>query len=113
MKKSASAVAEISLYGTPGHGYGYIVRFADGTMVGDGELRAWRSCTDAVWLALKEIRAITPKATVLVHHDFPHGPMVAEIAAGSWPYFGELKWTAGPVYVISAEEIHRAAEKEV
>ncbi len=118
-QKKVRVVAEVSIYGTSAAGHGYILRLADGRSLGTGDPVNMRSATETLWTALNEAAregALRPdpfRAVVLVHYDFPQGPMVAEIrCAGAWPYFGDLKWQAGPVYEISADAITKAAQEQ-
>lgn len=112
-KRSAGVVAEVSIYGTSRVGHGYIVRLADGRMFGTGEVREGRSATEALWLAMDEVtKAGTGRTgTVLVHIDTVDGrPLQAALRASDRPYFGELTWSDGPVYVLSSEALKAAQE---
>jgi hypothetical protein len=113
-------VAEISLYGVAACGYGTIVRLADGRMIGTGEPVKNHTATSAIWLALDDIEQAHAArslkgAVAIVHYDFPRGPKMATVPmVGIAPSFGDLKWTNGSVYEISAEAIiaASAAQKE-
>lgn len=114
--KTTKIAAEVSLYGTSAAGHGYIVRLADGRMLGDGSLEKGRSATETIWMALDAARenglSCKRHEMVAVHYDFPQGPLMALIPCiGAWPYFGDLKWTDGPVYEMSAEAIQQAAKE--
>jgi hypothetical protein len=117
MTNAGQAVAEISLYGTGRYGAGFIVRMADGRMIGDGEPLNGRSMTEALWLAMDEVMLAGGaqagrSGRVYVHIDVDGAPLRATISLrGPRPYFGALSWEAGTMYEISADAIARAAQE--
>lgn len=116
-KKNAGnvvVVADICLYGNgpSGCGSGYIAATPDGRTFGDGEPRPGRSMTEAVWLAWEELKGAGLPAGV-VRIFAAGGGRMATVPTGSQPpYFGALTWGPAVVYVISAEEIERAAAEQ-
>lgn len=112
-KKPAVPAAEICLYGTSAAGSGWIACIRDGTpsgkMLGDGGLTPGRSMTEAVWLAVDELRG-AGVARGLVRIFASGGQSCADVEIGDHiPYFGDLKWQAAPGYVLPAEQLLRAA----
>lgn len=117
-RRNEKLVAAIHLYGSRDAGHGYIIDAENGFKADSQTdkdrpetlLRKGRSATDAIFLAVQDLKehGVT-RGIVVVHYDFPHGPRVAKIDIG-WriPYFGELKWEQGETVVVSAEEIERA-----
>lgn len=107
MAKGNKIVAEICLYGIQQKGFGYIAQSKAG-LVGDGEL-SYSSCTQAVWAACLALAtagiAVDGEAWVYM----PGGKSRAKIALAQPGYFGNMKWEAAPVLVISAADIEAAA----
>lgn len=126
-KKPRGTVASIHVYGSQKVGHDTIVALYDtsgelvckpGTnhadMIGTGDnLRADRSATDALFLAIDALRTRgIVKGTVEIHRDYDFGPRVARIKLEErTPYFGELKFEVAGGVVISVETILAAAEK--
>lgn len=110
-KKSNKLAAEICLYGTHVVGAGYLVRLADGRMLGDGEPKPGRTFTDALWLACDEVLKAGLPLLSRVRVFEPTGTFMADTGLLSPGYFGDLKWQRATVYEISAEVIEAAAEK--
>lgn len=113
---SRSPVAEICLYGNMEVGAGWIVSIANGTkcglLLGDGDPVKDRPMTAAVWLAVEAIKEKgVVKGTVRIF--MAGGARCADVELSKpIPYFGELPWTAAPVYMVSAEAIAAAAEPQ-
>lgn len=136
-KKNQTVVGSVSLYGGVAGGAGYLAFIGTGTgMVpagGSGEPVARWSLTDAMFVGLDKVRDALPadrwhRGLVEVHYDFPAialgpslakrgftgiaGPRMALVdLAKPFPYFGELTWLEGRVYVVFSDEILAAAEK--
>jgi hypothetical protein len=110
--KDKTTVAEICLYGGNMHGFGYLARTADGRMFGDGEPAPWRSKTDALGLAILDIRekAGIRSGQALVFD--PSGEHMAECPIDSIPYYGDLEWKPAPVVTLSYDDIVTMAEKD-
>jgi hypothetical protein len=112
MKKTSKLVGEICLYGTTTHGAGWIaeVPVEHGKMfLGNGELFPGMSLTEAMWDACRAVRTYHAAGTVKVFE--PRGELVAETDVNHPGYFGDLKWTAAPVYVLNVEDLLAASEK--
>lgn len=106
-------VAEVAIFGTSRVGHGFIVSFPDGRMVGNGEPSPNRSATAALWLGLEAVEAGIVKAqrlgVVRVTIDTADGrPLEATVPVGRRPWFGDLSWTAGRVFVLDVESITAA-----
>ena len=114
-KAAQAVVGEVCLYGTAKVGHGYIARRAvTGTML-SLEISEERSATGALWLGLQAVVGGGERiGRVNIHIDTAAGvPLMAVVdLAKPFPYFGDLKWTGAPVYVIEAEAIERAAAAE-
>lgn len=108
--KSSQVVGSIHIYGAAHVGFGFIAcsRGSDGktgAMYGDGEPRAGRSATDALWLAGASIRdAGVLKGSVEVHMDVAGMPKMALAELSDLPYFGQLKWQEGTCVTIKLSE---------
>lgn len=100
-------VADVCLYGNHETGGGYLVSTRNNGILGDGEPRKRRSMTEAVWLALDELRLVEPKGRVRVF--CPSGRMMAWLGVNETTYYGNLSWEPAPVLEISAEELEKAA----
>ena len=121
-KKPRGTVASIHFYGTAKYGFDTLIaRYgADGEIIcktdqpdqpdfiGTGDkLVPGRSATETLFLAVDELRqrGVT-KGTVEIHVDYDFGPRVARIKLEDRiPYFGELKFEAAQVFVVSADAI--------
>lgn len=95
----------VCLYGSQSCGFGFITS----TGHGDGEPSPRRSATAAMWEGLRHLRdggATTARVFA------PGGRLVAQVdlRRSPWPYFGELRWSAAPVLVLSAADVIAAAE---
>lgn len=116
MTKSTKLVAEICLYGNgpTGCGAGWLARLADGSLLGDGEPKAGRSFTEAVFQACDHVlRAYgacggRPR-TAIVRVFASGGERMADTDARHPGYFGDLKWQPATVYVIEAADLNAAA----
>lgn len=110
----AKLAAEICLYGTMTAGSGWLAIIHGrqvGRYLGDGELAAGRSMTEAIWLAADELRA-AGVTEGLVRIFMPGGERCADVELGEHiPNFGSLAWKPAPTIMISAAEIERAAER--
>lgn len=112
---AVTVVADICLYGNRETGAGFIAQAVDGRMFGNGEPLASRSFTEAVWLAVDELRRAGVERGQL-RIFAPGGERMATVEIGGLkdrrlPYFGELSWGPAPVYVISAEALVAASEE--
>lgn len=108
MKRKLKLVAEIALYGTPQHGAGFIAHGPGGHIAGDGELRPYWSMTEAVWMALSELR-VAGISEGIVRIFAPGGQLMAESEISKVGYYGNLKWQRAPQYSIEVEELVRAS----
>lgn len=109
-------VAEICLYGNRETGAGWLARMEDGALLGNGEPKAGRSNTEAVWRACDQIGRVLgmcggrPRnATVRVFAS--GGDLMADTSLTNPATFGDLKWVPATVYVVSAEAIEQTATK--
>lgn len=120
-KGKPGMVAEICLYGASSCGFGYLAMgpaalaggkaVGGGKMFGNGEPSKMRSCTEAYWLGMSELLEAGLERGAMVSVFEPGGERVAKVKAGGvLPYYGELKWEAAPVLVLSMEEVLAAAE---
>ena len=110
MARSQKLAAEVALYGNgpTGVGSGWLARLADGTILGDGEPKAGRTFTDAVWLACEAVRqAGVTGGRVRVFAA--GGRLMADTDLNNPGYFGNLNWRAATAYVVSADDILVAA----
>lgn len=104
-------VADICLYGIPRTGYGWSAQVNPELVVdshsilGDGEPQDWRTLTECVWLALREIREKTGLTLGRVRIFEPSGRMVADAALGFSGYYGDLRWESAPVYTVSLDDL--------
>lgn len=106
--KAKKLVGEICLYGTRETGAGWLVRLADGKMLGDGEPVAWRTFSDAIYQACAAVMDAGIKAgTVRIFE--PRGQLMAEADLNHPGYFGEQKWQIAPVFVIDVQQITAVA----
>lgn len=85
---SLPIVAEICLYGTAQTGAGFLARAKDGGKAGDGEVKAGRSFTDAVWLAVDDLGLHWGAALVFA----PGGQQYARYDLSRSTYYGDLEW---------------------
>lgn len=100
-KTAAAVVADVCLYGTSWIGAGWLASTADGRRFGDGDPKAGRTFTEAVWAAFGALEAAGVKAG-LVRVFEPNGTHVAGVdLAGTWPTFGDLRWQPAPSYVVT------------
>ncbi len=107
-KRTSKIVAEICLYGGT-YAAGWLARLSDGRMLGDGEPCDSRCLTTAVFQACDAIRdAGFPTGTVQVYE--PKGQLVAETRVDRPGYYGDLKWAPARQYVLSVEDVLKAAE---
>jgi hypothetical protein len=108
-KTNAAIVAEICLYGNgpTGCGAGWLAKLTDGVIFGTGEPKSGRGFTEAVWLALEEIRAKGVNSG-RVNLYASCGNRKAVIDVNFTGYYGDIKWGVAPVYVVSASEIEKA-----
>lgn len=91
---AAVPVAEICLYGAQSCGSGYLARTQAGGRFGTGDLVSGRSMTEAVWLAVDDIRQSGVTRGV-VQIFAAGGERVARVDLGSHvPTVGELPWRA-------------------
>lgn len=102
-------VAEICLYGTSQIGFGYIAALPDGRMFGDGSPVRDRTATDAIWLAVDDVRGAGADGGQVAIYA-PGGERVAYAPLWSVPSYGLLQWEAAPVYEISVAEIVRHSQ---
>ena len=103
-------VGSIHLYGARHCGHGYIsckrVPGKPDQMFGNGELRAGRSATDALFLGGELLRQKGLfRGMVEVHMDFDGMPKVALADLSNLPYFGQLQWVDGPVVTLKLPEV--------
>lgn len=100
-KRNQKVVGEICLYGTTAIGAGYLAQAEGGYMIGNGEPKAGRSMTEAVWLACDELRMCGIQRG-LVRVYAPGGRFVAATDINHPVYYGNLKWeSAAPACVVS------------
>lgn len=92
-------VAEVCLYGTSRIGAGWIAQ-TDAGLLGNGEPKAERGFTEAVFQAVSEILERQPglKGTLAIFA--PGGERVAYADLNHPGYYGDLKWAPAPVYTI-------------
>lgn len=130
-KENLQVVGSVHLYGTTQSGFGYLAFTRSGrdlrSMVKVGgedsfsrQAKVTTSGTEAFWRGMEDIKDALEgrhvprpevRGLVEIHIDLPSGPRMAVVELHkAWPYFGDLKWQAGPVYEISAEEILKHAE---
>jgi len=102
-------VADICLYGNHTIGAGYLVQLTDGRLLGDGEPKAGRSFTEAVWLACRDVCEAGISAG-LVRVFAPGGQRMADTDLNHPGYFGNLKWQPAIQYVLSVDELVDAAK---
>jgi hypothetical protein len=114
---TTTRTAEVCLYGAASCGHGYLARIQgrDG-FFGDGTPHADRGATDALWLALIDLRDAGFRGQVTVHA--PGGERSASLeldgrrGRGTLPTFGDLRWSATPVvYAIDVATIQRAGAR--
>lgn len=100
---------EICFYGTAATGAGYLANTeADpGRFYGTGDPVPGRSFTEALFVALDQLRGAGVTGAVRVFAA--GGQRMAEIPATFAGYYGDLKWGPAPVYEIPVEELTRAA----
>ena len=108
MATKQTVVADICLYGAGAVGAGWLARTQDGQMFGTGEPHAGRTMTSATWLACDALCSAGVSGLVRIFE--PNGAMMATVSlAGlkhrALPYFGDLKWTAAPVYALSVTAV--------
>jgi len=110
-KHNQKIAGTICLYGTREHGAGWLARLADGTRLGTGDLAKYRTFTEAIWLALDEMKMAGMAAGrgTIVEVFEPHGQFVAHYDTARTATFGDLKWEAAPQYTMSTEDIAAAA----
>lgn len=107
--RTQKIVAEIYLYGTNKIGFGWLASYR-GQILGDGEPKAGRSCTETVWDACDSLRVAIQAndggkagafglATVFA----PGGQHEGEIEIGRPGYYGDIEWRAARVYVVDVE----------
>lgn len=113
-KKTAARVGSVALYGTSRTGWGLIARTIDGRMFGDGEPKATRSATAALWLGLDALQDMTGAraGSVSITLDTDRGPVEATVEVTTRAYFGDLVFKPGTLHAIDAAAIIAAAEKE-
>ena len=103
-------VAEITFYGTRQTGAGFLAYGPDHKRIaGTGDPVQGRGFTDALFLA---VQALTEAGIVdgFVAVYEPSGLKMALIDLSySIPYWGDLAWTAAPVYVLDAQALTLAA----
>lgn len=107
-RKNAELVGEICLYGTSAIGIGWLARGKETGLLGNGEPKAERAATEAVWQAADALRAAGVDGVVAIYA--PGGERYAVAHVANIPTYGSLAWrAAGPGVVISAEEIQKVA----
>lgn len=113
MAKGKKIVAEICLYGNHQCGAGYLAHVGpltrDSKLFGDGEPKAGRNMTAAVWLACMDLEAAGAKGLATVYS--PGGQRCGEVNIQRPCYYGNIEWRPAPMLVISAEAIEAAAQK--
>jgi hypothetical protein len=114
MKKSTKIVAEICLYGITwadvGAGWIAEVPVHRGKMfLGNCTPVPGRSFTEAIYEACRAVRTYHETGKVKVYE--PTGELVAETDVCHPCYFGDLKWSAAPQYVLAVEELLAVAER--
>lgn len=109
MAKRVTHCGEICLYGTHRHGAGWLAKAADGALLGDGELSPRRSFTEAVYAACEALRLRALPGCRLAYVYEPSGRLRAEVDVNRPGWYGDLKWSPAPAYVVGGEEIVRAA----
>lgn len=72
-----SSVVTLCLYGTCETGAGWILRFADGAIIGDGEPELGRTFTSALYWAANEARRRGVKGVMRVFH--PGGETYSDV----------------------------------
>lgn len=107
--KSSQVVGSIHIYGASHCGFGFIackrVEGQKDEMFGDGEPKAGRSATDALWLGGMDLnKAGVRKGDVEVHMDVAGMPKMALADLANLPYFGQLKWQDGTVVTVKIPE---------
>jgi hypothetical protein len=100
----------ICLYGNMSCGAGYLAQGNDGRMFGTGDPVKGCSFNDAVWLACLDLKEAGYRGTVRVF--CAGGKRIADTTIENPPYFGDLKWTAATIYVISVEAIEAEAKAQ-
>jgi len=76
-----------------------------------GETPTIGGMTEALWRACEALAAKGISGKAAVHIQVGEEGKMAECEIGNPPYFGQLKWSQGPVWILSAEAIEAAAEK--
>lgn len=95
-------VADICLYGTRDHGFGYLADSRAGLHIGDGAL-THRTATAAYWTACQELRTSGCDSGI-VRVFAPGGEFVAEGSLDAPPWYGDLKWDRAEAF---AAELNR------
>ena len=103
--KAVPVIADICLYGNDETGAGYLGQVNGGDRFGDGEPRPYWSKTEAVWLALGEMRLQTENKRGAVRIFAPGGKFMAVVDANKVGYYGDLPWEAAVQYAIDVEAL--------
>ena len=112
-----SVVADVCLYGTRDVGAGWLVEMNPAytldstgkTMLGDGEPNAMRGFTEAIYQACHAVRlAMGGMSYGMVRIYEPNGKMMALASVNHPGYFGDLKWSAAPVFAMNLSELVEA-----
>lgn len=106
--KALKIVAEICLYGNREVGSGWLASVPGGHLLGDGEPRSYWSLTDALWMAVGELR-VMGVASGAVRIFAPGGRFAADVKLSEVGYYGNLPWKAAPQYEIDVAELIRAS----
>lgn len=94
--------ADVCLYGTEKVGFGWIAQY-DGQLFGDGDPSTSRTQTDCLHEAHAALEAAGCRGKVQIFE--PSGRRMATTRLNEIRYFGDLTWTAAPVYTINVEEV--------
>lgn len=95
-------VADICLYGTRATGAGWLASMFPVTgMLGSGDANPARSFTEAVWQAQRALTGAGLPHTTQVRIFDSGGVRMARATLGLIPAYGDLRWEAAPVYVLT------------
>lgn len=123
-KQAQQVVAEVCLYGTRLHGYGWLGQMADGTLLGDTITQAedpWRAgevrlvegtMTERIFAAVRALAEDHGVRSGLVRVYEPEGIRFAIVDLARPRNVGDLTWERAGGFEVSAEAIIAAASTE-